>query len=51
MKQLKTGVKIYYNKDGNIKHIYSPYYQPKENNPVRGTISKYLTNQLKQLVK
>lgn len=51
MKQLETGVKIYYHKNGNIKHIYSPYYERKENNPLRGTILNYLTNKLKQIIK
>ncbi len=51
MKTLKTGVVITYDKQGNIKTLFSPYYDKKENNPVRGTILSYLHNKLKQLIR
>ena len=47
---LQTGVKITYDKKGNIKTLYSPYYSNKENNAVRGTILSYLRNQLKKII-
>lgn len=51
MKTLNTGVKITYDKNGNIKTLYSPYYsEPKKNNPVRGSILRYLVYQLKQVI-
>ena len=51
MKTLNTGVQITYDNKGNIKTLYSPYYsEPKQNNPVRGTILRYLVNQLKKVI-
>jgi len=48
---LATGVKIVYDKKGNIKLIESPYYSEKKSNPVRGSILRYAAYQLKQLLK
>lgn len=50
-KTLSTGVTIHYNKKGNIKRVDSPYYSKKENNPLRGSLLRYLSYQLKNLIK
>jgi len=50
-KTLATGVKIVYDKNGNIKLLESPYYKEKKNNPVRGSLLRYAAYQLKQLLK
>jgi hypothetical protein len=50
MKTLNTGVVITYDKQGNIKTLYSPYYDKKEDNPVRGSILRYLHYKLKQII-
>lgn len=51
MKKLNTGVEITYDKKGNIKTLYSPYYsEPKQNNPVRGLTLSYASYKLKQLL-
>jgi hypothetical protein len=50
-KTLATGVKIVYDKKGNIKIVDSPYYKEKKNNPVRGSLLRYAAYQLKQLLK
>lgn len=50
-KTLTTGVIIHYNSDGNIKYIQSPYYDKKENNPVRGSINRYLGYLIKKIIK
>ena len=50
-KKLNTGVVITYDKKGNIKTLFSPYYDKKENNPVRGNILRYNLNRIKQLIK
>lgn len=51
MKELSTGVRVYYNKDGSIKYVYSPYYEKQKNNPIRGSVLRYLANRLKELIK
>lgn len=50
-KILPTGVVIHYYSNGNMKYVESPYYGKKKNNPVRGSILRYLSYQLKQLIK
>lgn len=50
MKKLNTGVVITYDKNGNINTLYSPYYDKKDNNPVRGSYLRYLHYKLKQLI-
>ena len=50
MKTLKTGVVITYDKKGNIKDVYSPYYT-KENNATRGTLLNWRKFNLKNLLK
>ena len=50
MKTLNTGVQITYDKKGNIKTLYSPYYSEKKNNPVRGSLLRYLRHRLIELV-
>lgn len=49
--KLATGIEITYDKKGNIKTLYSPYYSSKQNNAIRGSILRYLGNQLKQIIK
>ncbi len=48
---LNTGVKITFDKKGNIKTLHSPYYAQKKDNPYRGTILRYLANQIKKIIK
>lgn len=50
-KILPTGVVIHYDRNGNMKYVESPYYEKKKDNPVRGSILRYLSYQLKQLIK
>lgn len=51
MKTLNTGVQITYDKKGNIKTVYSPYYDNKKDNPFRDSILRYFVNQIKQIIK
>lgn len=46
---LKTGVEITFDKNGNIKHLTSPYYTKKDN-PTRGTTLRWLVYKLKQII-
>lgn len=48
--KLQTGIEITYDKKGNIKTLYSPYYSNKENNAIRGTLLSYFRNQLKKII-
>lgn len=48
--KLQTGIEITYDKKGNIKTLYSPYYSSKKNNAIRGTLLNYLRNKLKQII-
>ena len=50
MKKLNTGVVITYDKKGIIKSVYSPYYDKKENNPVRGSLLRWAVYNLKKVI-
>lgn len=51
MKKLNTGVEIHYDKKGNIKALYSPYYsKAKKSNPVRSSLLKWRGYLLKELL-
>ncbi|MCP4054526.1 MAG: hypothetical protein GY739_15995 [Mesoflavibacter sp.] len=47
---LNTGVKITFDKKGNIKTLHSPYYAQKKDNPYRGGILRYAAYLLKKVI-
>jgi len=48
MKRLNTGVEITYDKKGNIKTLYSPYYSEPKN---KQSFLEYLLNQIKNILR